>query len=156
MIVTPTPPVSGVFGSGGVIGDVPVEPPAMPLPNFGVTGPVSQLARAATLMTTAANRMKWDRMYFELLRRATGRHLHVALIDNVRGDEDQKVALRLLARRVAEETTDQRQIHENRDTGPGDTHGRLRQSAHDRGLAVGHEQLVVDGLRWERRADVAA
>ena len=54
----------------------------------------------------------------------------------------------------AEESADDRKVDENRDARSAHAHRRLRQSAHDRRLAVGDEHFVVDLLRREDGADV--
>src|SRR5437868_283370 len=78
----------------------------------------------------------------------------LTVVDDVWSDEDEQIALRFLPRGDAEETSDQRQVDEERDAGLRETHRGLRESAHHGCLAVANEDFVVDTLTREHRADV--
>src|SRR5438067_11992533 len=108
--------VSGAFGLVGVIGAVPEEPPAMPLPNLGLTEPPSQLITATIPTTSTVKRTRGERilMSFKSSRRAPRLHRHVAFVDDVRRAQDQEVPLGLAPIRHAEEAADEREIDQER------------------------------------------
>src|ERR1700752_74611 len=74
-------------GGGGVTGAVPVGPPLMPLPNFGLAGGLSQLTTTTTAAVATTRRATVDdkRMKMQLrLWIAPRLHRRIAFVDDVR------------------------------------------------------------------------
>src|SRR5687768_14999833 len=151
-----TLPVSGEFGLIGTTGAVPVGPPWIPLPKRGVAGPPSQLITMTMPALAAMNRARGNRMYFGLLRSAPRFQHRVTIVHDVRRDQDEQIPLRLIAAGHAEQTADEREVYEKRNTGLAYRDAGLSETAHDSSLTVGHEHHVIDRLRRKDRADRSA
>src|SRR6185503_6805610 len=147
--------VSGAPGLTGATGEVPVGPPLMPLPNFGPAGGLSQLMTTKTPAAATTSREMGKRMNFKLLWIAPRLHRHVTFVDDVRRDQDQEIPLCFVPVRYTEQTTDEREVNQQGDTGLCDTNAGLREPAHHRRFTVGNEELVIDALGWKDRADVS-
>src|SRR5688572_6166241 len=77
------------------------------------------------------------------------------LVDNVRRDENQQVALLFAGIALREQLADQRQLAEERNPRAVANDLRLREAADDRGLAVGDKQLIVGAALVEEEPEVA-
>src|SRR6185437_926421 len=84
----------------------------------------------------------------------TGRSHAFTVVDDVRRDEDEKVALLFGLLRDTEQLANQRKIDEHGDAALALSNLRDGEAADHRGLAVIHEQTVVGALFVEYVADV--
>src|SRR6476469_10683592 len=91
---------------------------------------------------------------FSGLTVATGSAELLALVDDVRRDQDQKVVLVFFGARLAEQLADEREIDEERNANLRLRHRGDREPADDGGLAVADEELVVGALFEEGVAKV--